>query len=134
LKAHKPEQLCAETATAFDQAMRQASLPLQRRRDAFRDLLDGLRTANPVTCAMVTGMSQVCEVDVRAACRFALFDAGIAVAAEGTEVLANFKDPNGGGPFVYRSTASDFTLQSRATDEGGNALMLTFCTNTGKRD
>jgi hypothetical protein len=134
LKAHKPEQLCAETATAFDQAMRQASLPLQRRQDAFRDLLDSLRTANPVTRAMVGGMSQVCELDVRAACRFALFEAGVAVAAEGAEVLAKFKDPYGGGRFVYRPTASGFTLQSRATDEGGNPLILTFRTDTGKRD
>jgi hypothetical protein len=114
--------------------MRQASLPLQRRLDAFRDLLDSLRTANPVTRAMVNGMSQVCEVDVRAACRFALFEAGIAVAAEGAEVLAKFKDPYGGGPFVYRPTANGFKLQSRATDEGGNPLILTLCTNTGKRD
>jgi hypothetical protein len=134
LKAHKPEQLCAETATAFDQAMRQASLPLPRRQDAFRDLLDSLRTANPVTRAMVTGMSQVCEVDVRAACRFALFEAGIALAAEGTEALAKFKDPYGGGPFGYRPNASGFTLQSRATDEGGNPLILAFGTNIGKRD
>jgi hypothetical protein len=134
LKVHKPEQLCAETATAFDQAMRQASLPLDRRLKAFRDLLDSLRKANPVTRAMVTGMSQVCEVDVRAACRFALFEAGVAVAAEGPEVLAKFKDPSGGGPFVYRPTASGFTLQSRATDEGGNPLVLTFRANPGKRD
>jgi hypothetical protein len=134
LKAHKPEQLCAETATAFDQALRQASLPLQRRVDAFRDLLDSLRTANPVTRAMVTGMSQVCELDVRAACRFALFETGIAVAAEGTEVLVKFKDPYGGGPFEYRPTAGGFTLQSRATDESANPLILTFSTNTGKRD
>ena len=114
--------------------MRQASLPLPRRQDAFRDLLDNLRAADPVTRAMVTGMSQVCEVDVRAACRFALFEAGIAVAAEGTEVLAKFKDPYGGGPFGYRPTASGFALQSRATGEGGNPLILTFGTNTGKRD
>jgi hypothetical protein len=133
LKAHKPEHLCAETATAFDQAMRQASLPLHRRVAAFQDLRDSLGTANPVTRAMVTGMSQVCEVDVRAACRFALFEAGIAVAAEGTQVLAKFKDPYGDGPFGYRPTASGFTLQSRATDEAGNPLILTFLTHIGKR-
>jgi hypothetical protein len=134
LKAHKPEHLCAETATAFDQAMQQASLPSQRRQDAFRDLLDSLRTANPVTRAMVTGMSQVCEVDVRAACRFALFEAGIAVAAERTEAHGKFKDPYGDGSLGYHPTLNDFTLQSRATDEGGNRLILTFGTNTGKRD
>jgi hypothetical protein len=133
LKARKPEHLCAETATAFEQAMRQASLPLHRRVAAFQDLLDSLRTANPVTRAMVTGMSQVCEVDVRAACRFALFEAGIAVAAEGTQVLAKLKDPYGDGPFGYRPAASGFTLQSRATDEGGSPLILSFFTNIGKR-
>jgi hypothetical protein len=68
-----------------------------------------------------------------AACQFARFEAGIAVA-EGTEVLAKFKDSNGGGPFVYRPTARGSTLQSRITDEGAKPLSLTFGTNTGKRD
>lgn len=68
---------------------------------------------NPFTQGLFPALDKIFQVRARSQTRAGLIEAAFAVADKGPDVLKDYRDPFGDGPFEYKKTDGGFELASK---------------------
>jgi len=130
------DKICEALTKRYDEAAAIAELPFDRYEAAAGPFLKKLKGFDPAAKPLVVDIVprllapplKVRRAEARTQARLAMFQAAVAILADGKDQLKAFRDTFGSGPFGYREFEDGFELKSKLHDAEGKHVSLLFRT------